>query len=133
MPQGLQINNSNGEVILDITDRITRILVVDEFPYTDSFTKSYTFPEFESHSPFVICSSFNVITRVVDAVDVYLSGNPRPAEQCVWYQITWSINGSTLILQGNKSDFKTTGTFGTATLRTDRISQPPFKLIIGVY
>ena len=133
VPQGLQIFNEREGVVLDATDRITRILVVEEFPYSDSFVRTYTFPEFESHSPFVICSSFNVITTVKDSVDVYLAGNPRSSKQCVWYQITWSVSGSVLTIRGNKSAFTVTGTFGTATVRTDRLSKPPFKLIIGVY
>ena len=133
VPQGLQIFNEREEVVLDVTDRITRILVVEEFSYSDSFVRTYTFPEFESHSPFVICSSFNVITSVKDSVDVYLAGNPRSSKQCVWYQITWSVSGSVLTIRGNKSAFTVKGSFGTATVRTDRLSKPPFKLIIGVY
>ena len=133
VPQGLQIFNEREEIVLDVTDRITRILVVEEFPYSDSFERTYNFSEFESHTPFVICSSFNVITTVSDSVDVYLAGNPRSSKQCVWYQITWSVSGSVLTIRGNKSAFTVNGSFGTATIRTVRLSKPSFKLIIGVY
>lgn len=133
MPQGVQIKDELGNTVLDASDRVTRILTTDVFPYSDSFTRTYTFPEFESHAPFVICSSFNVYTTIVDSVDVYLAGNPLPNIKNVWYQITWELNGTTLTLNGKKSDFYVTGTFGTATIRSNRISKPPFQLIIGVY
>lgn len=133
MPQGLEVNDGGGNNLLTVTDRVTRILVVDSIPYADSFDKSYTFPEFLGNSPFVICSSFNVYTTVKDSVDVYLAGYGLPKLRTVWYQITWSISGSTLTLSGRKSSFYINGTFGTATIRTERISTPPFKIIIGVY
>lgn len=133
MPQGVQIKDESGNTVLDTSDRVTRILTTDVFPYSDSFTRTYTFPEFESHAPFVICSSFNVYTTVTSSIDVYLAGNPLPSIRNVWYQITWELNGTTLTLKGQKSDFTVKGSFGTATIRTNRISQPPFQLIIGVY
>lgn len=133
MPQGVQIKDGLGNTVLDTSDRVTRILTTDVFPYSDSFTRTYSFPEFEGHAPFVICSSFNVYTTITGSIDVYLAGNPLPSIRNVWYQITWELNGTTLTLKGKKSDFFVTGTFGTATIRTDRISKPPFQLIIGVY
>lgn len=133
MPQGLQCWDALNNLTLDVTDRITRVLVTDTFAYADTFTRTYTFDEFLQHMPFVICSSFNVYNKVVDSVDVYLAGSPLSSIQNVWYQITWSLSGNTLTLSGKKSDFNITGTFGTATIRTDRISKPPFMLIIGVY
>ena len=133
MPQGIQIKDESGNTVLDTSDRVTRILTTDTFPYSDSFTRTYTFPEFKNHTPFVICSSFNVYTTITDSVDVYLAGNPLPSIRNVWYQITWKLNETTLTLTGKKSDFYIKGTFGTATIRSDRISRPPFQLIIGVY
>lgn len=133
MSEGLEIYDENENTILAYSDRITRILTIDQFAYADTFTKTYDFPEFMNHSPFVICSSFNSYIGSGDSVDVYFRGSPAPFERTLWYQITWSLSGSLLTVSGNKSDFYTTGTIGTARIRSNKISQPPFMLIIGVY
>lgn len=133
MPAGLQVNDANGNTVLDVTDRITRILTTDSIPYADTFTRTYVFDEFLNHSPFVICSSFNVYTSVVGSQDVYITGYPTPFDRVVWYQVTWSLQGNKLIITGNKSNFTQTGSFGTLTINSARLSKPPFELIIGVY
>lgn len=132
MPAGLEVYDKVGNTVLTVTDSITRILTTDEFAYVDNFTKTYEYPEFLTGKPFVICSSFNSYVSVVDSADVYISGaNPVPDQQCIWYQITWSIDGSVLTLRGAKSSFYVYPAVGS--IRTARIAKPPFKLIIGVY
>lgn len=134
MPQGLQIWDENSNLILGVSDRITRVLAVDEFPYQESFTRSYTFPEFINQEPFVICSSFNTYKANESATTVYFGGELGETQNlsAVWYQITWSISGDTLTLVGKKSPIYIHGTTRGAIL-SSQIRTPPFMLVIGVY
>lgn len=134
MPQGLQIWDENSNLILGVSDRLTRVLAVDEFPYQESFTRAYTFPEFINQEPFVICSSFNTLMANTDATTVYFGGEPGSKYDlsAVWYQITWSISGDTLTLVGNKSPIYIYGTT-SGSIKSSQLRRPPFMLIIGVY
>lgn len=134
MPQGLQIWDENSNLILGVSDRLTRVLAVDEFPYQESFTRAYTFPEFINQEPFVICSSFNTYMGRGNATTVYFGGELGETQNlsAVWYQITWSVSGDTLTLVGEKSPIYIYGTTSGSIL-SSQIRRPPFMLIIGVY
>lgn len=134
MPQGLQVWDENSNLILGVSDRLTRVLIVDEFPYLESFTRTYRFPEFVGQEPFIICSSFNTYMARGNATTVYFGGELGQTQNlsAVWYQITWSVSGDTLTLVGNKSPIYIRGTTSGAVKSSD-IRTPPFMLIIGVY
>lgn len=134
MSQGLQVWDENSNLILGVSDRLTRVLAIDEFPYLESFTRAYTFPEFINQEPFVICSSFNTYKANSNATTVYFGGELGETQNLsgVWYQITWSISGDTLTLVGNKSPIHIRGTTSGGIASSD-IRTPPFMLIIGVY
>lgn len=134
MAQGLQIWDENTNLILGVSDRLTRVLAIDEFPYQESFTRTYSFPEFINQNPFVICSSFNTFMGRGDATTVYFGGELGQTQNlsAVWYQITWSISGDTLTLVGNKSPIYIYGTTSGG-IQSSQLRRPPFMLIIGVY
>lgn len=134
MVAGLQCFDENSNLILEVSDKLTRILTVDEFPYQESFTRTYRFPEFINQNPFVICSSFNTYIGSGNATTVYFGGELGVKQNlsAVWYQITWSISGDTLTLVGNKSPIYVKGT-ASGGVKSTQLRRPPFMLIIGVY
>ena len=144
VPQGLQIFNESEEVVLDVTDRITRVLEIVTLPFSQSNSYVYTNDAFIDHEPFVHFPVFNELLNIPEwQPPVYTSekGTARilgwnSTLNATYFQLTYSRLSSNSIRIDNKFFYGPTNNgnniywFSTT---PNIMRQVPLKVIIGVY
>lgn len=113
MPTGLQVFSEHYETLIDITDRITKVLFIGTVPITGvSNVFTLTDPAFLQGIPFVHCHMSNSISSSKSVQEVY---------SCM--TVSSSLNGSTFTVNyGYTTSQAYEGSF-----------KEPLFLVIGVY
>lgn len=144
MAAGLQCYDENSNLILDVSDRVTRVLDIVTLPFSQSNSYVYTNDAFIDHEPFVHFPVFNELINVPNwkppvyssyvGTDDNLGWNPTI--NAAYFQLTYSRVSSNSIVIKNKFFY---GPTNNATRKywfsTDPsiMRQVPLKVIIGVY
>lgn len=144
VPQGLQIFNEREEVVLDVSDRITRVLDIVTLPFIQSNSYVYTNDAFIDHEPFVHFPVFNELINIPGwKPPVYSSfkgtdGNLgwNSTLNATYFQLTYTRLSSNSIKIENKFFYGPTHNsnkiywFSTT---PNIMRNVPLKVIIGVY
>lgn len=143
MAAGLQCYDENSNLILDVSDRITRVLEIVTLPFNQSNSYVYTNDAFIEHEPFVHFPVFNELMDVPGwKPPVYSSSGTRSTLgwnstlNATYFQLTYSRLSNNSIRIENKFFYGPTNNasnnhwFSTT---PDIMRQVPLKVIIGVY
>ena len=145
MPQGLQCYDVQGQRILSVSDRLTRVLDIVTLPFNQSGSFTYTSSEFINHEPFVHFPVFNELINVPNwkppVYHTYTGTEGILAWNSVlnatYFQLTYSRIANNAIKIENKFFYGPTNN-GQPNYRMfspppDVMRNVPLKVIIGVY
>lgn len=144
MAAGLQCFDEDSNLILGVSDRITRVLEIVTLPFTQSNSYVYTNDAFIDHEPFVHFPVFNELLNIPEwKPPGYTSGKGtarilgwNSTLNATYFQLTYSRLSSNSIRIDNKFFYGPTNNasnnywFSTP---PDIMRQVPLKVIIGVY
>lgn len=144
MAAGLQCYDENSNLILDVTDRVTRVLDIVTLPFTQSNSYVYTNDAFIDHEPFVHFPVFNELLDVPNWKPPVYVTYPGTYDILGWnstlnatyFQLTYTRVSSNSIKIENKFFYGPTSNatklrwFSTTPSIMRKV---PLKVIIGVY